>query len=80
MVVTGVVAAKNEKLRTKLVGVGLGIAGALAAVVAVLTLQRERDMAGKTLRTTPRKRRGLLRGRSPSKRRPTKRLPLSKMS
>jgi len=52
LVVIGVVAAKNEPLRTKLVGVGLGIAGALAAVVAVLTLNREKrrsaDVAAST--------------------------------
>lgn len=46
LVVIGAVAAKNEPLRTKLVGVGLGIAGALAAVVAVLTINRERKRAG----------------------------------
>ena len=34
LVVLGVAAVKNEELRTKLVGVALGIAGALAAVVA----------------------------------------------
>jgi uncharacterized protein YaiL (DUF2058 family) len=45
LVVLGVVAAKNEKLRTKLAGVGLAIAGALAAIVAVLTLRREVDRA-----------------------------------
>jgi hypothetical protein len=52
LVVTGVVAAKNEKLRTKLVGVGLGIAGALAAVVALLTLNKEKKRAAEIASST----------------------------
>jgi len=52
LVVTGVVAAKNEKFRTKLVGVGLGIAGALAAVVAVLTLSKEKKRAAEEASST----------------------------
>ena len=52
LVVIGVVAAKNESLRTKLVGVGLGIAGALAAVVAVLTLNKEKQRAAEVASST----------------------------
>ena len=52
LVVIGVVAAKNEPLRTKLVGVGLGIAGALAAIVAVLTMNREKGRASEVAAST----------------------------
>jgi hypothetical protein len=52
LVVTGVVAVKNERLRAKLVGVGLGIAGALAAVVALLTLGREKKRAKEVATST----------------------------
>ena len=52
LVVIGVVAAKNESLRTKLVGVGLGIAGALAAVVALLTLNKEKRRAAEIASST----------------------------
>ena len=52
LVVIGVVAAKHEPLRTKLVGVGLGIAGALAAIVAVLTINREKKRAGEVIAST----------------------------
>jgi len=47
LVVLGFVTAKNEKLRTKMVGgVGIGIAAALAAIVALLSLNREKKRAG----------------------------------
>ena len=52
LVVIGVVAVKSEKLREKLVGVGLGIAGALAAVVAVLTLNKEKQRAAEVASST----------------------------
>ena len=52
LAVTGVVAAKNEKLRMKLVGAGLGIAGALAAIVALLTLNKEKKRAAEMASST----------------------------
>ena len=52
LVVIGVVAVKNEGLRTKLVGVGLGVAGALAAIVAVLTINKEKKRAGEVVAST----------------------------
>jgi len=52
LVVIGVVAAKNEELRTKLVGVGLGVAGALAAIVAVLTMNKEKSRAEDVVAST----------------------------
>jgi cell division protein FtsN len=52
LVVLGVVAAKNEELRAKMVGVALGLVGALAAVVAVLTVNREKRRAAEVLSST----------------------------
>jgi len=52
LVVLGVAAVKNEELRTKLVGVALGLVGALAAIVAVLTVNREKKRAGEVAAST----------------------------
>jgi len=49
LVVIGVVAAKNEELRTKLVGVGLGIAGALAAIVALMLANSDAKKARRVM-------------------------------
>ena len=54
LVVLGVAAVKNEELRTKLVGVALGLVGALAAVVAVLTVNREKKRAADVAASTKR--------------------------
>tara|TARA_R110002020_G_scaffold60451_6_gene163757 strand:- start:8169 stop:8516 length:348 start_codon:yes stop_codon:yes gene_type:complete len=49
LVVIGAVAAKNEKLRTKLAGLGLGIAGALAAVVALALARSDEKKARRVM-------------------------------
>lgn len=46
------VAVRSPELRGKMVGVGLGIAGALAAVVAVLTLSGEKKRAAEVAAST----------------------------
>ena len=46
LVVLGVVAAKNKGLRAKIVGVAGGVAAALAAIVAVLVINKEKKRAG----------------------------------
>ena len=52
LVAIGVVAVKSERWREKLVGVGMGIAGALAAIVAILTMGREKERASEVAAST----------------------------
>jgi len=49
LVVLGVAAVKNEELRTKLVGVALGIAGALAAIVALVLANSDAKKARRVM-------------------------------